>query len=279
MPAHRSKFVKCEICDKRFKPAGLVPHRKACARWDQKLQEDLALLKSRKASTGHGSSSNTNTDPVLPSSGPNVPAHIAQDDDHDTGDQSNTTPDARIDDIRIESHPHSGEPAETSLLSDLTREHSPKPMAPGLERDPWHPFRTLLDSEVVEFALEAALNEDQTSRLIKIMQRAYDGREEFTLRSHEELCQTRDTAAFQNEVVSAQYQNEPHPSRFNFWHRRLWDWACGACELLRDPRIGPHCVLNAQRLSKCDGTSFVHFVDEPYTADRFWNAQSDMYTS
>ncbi|KAF8836409.1 hypothetical protein BDN67DRAFT_974263 [Paxillus ammoniavirescens] len=68
-------------------------------------------------------------------------------------------------------------------------------MVPDLEHDSWHPFRTLFDSEAAEFALEAALDEDQTSRLIKIMQRAHDGREEFTLCNHEQLCQTWDTAA------------------------------------------------------------------------------------
>ncbi|KIK80258.1 hypothetical protein PAXRUDRAFT_159113, partial [Paxillus rubicundulus Ve08.2h10] len=46
-----------------------------------------------------------------------------------------------------------------------------------------------------------------------------------------------------------------------------------ACNLLKDPQISPYCVSDAQRLSKFDGTSSLRFVDEPYTADSFWNAQ------
>ncbi|KAG1761219.1 hypothetical protein EV702DRAFT_1053129, partial [Suillus placidus] len=35
-------------------------------------------------------------------------------------------------------------------------------------------------------------------------------------------------------------------------------------------------VFDAQRFSKFDGKTFVHFVDEPFTADAFWNVQSQL---
>ncbi|KIJ58571.1 hypothetical protein HYDPIDRAFT_171229 [Hydnomerulius pinastri MD-312] len=48
------------------------------------------------------------------------------------------------------------------------------------------------------------------------------------------------------------------------------DWACN---LLKDPSTGPRFVFDAQYLSKFDGESFVHFIDKPWTAGDFWNAQ------
>ena len=71
-------------------------------------------------------------------------------------------------------------------------------------------------------------------------------------------------------MVSVLYQNEPKPWEFRMWHWSLWDWAC---DLLKDPSVGPHCILDAQRLSKFDGHLFVRFIDEPFTADLFWDLQ------
>lgn len=50
----------------------------------------------------------------------------------------------------------------------------------------------------------------------------------------------------------------------------LWDWAL---DLLRDCRLAPHFVFDAQRLSKFNGERFVRFIDEPWMANAFWNAQ------
>ncbi|KAG1828912.1 hypothetical protein EV424DRAFT_1589978 [Suillus variegatus] len=60
---------------------------------------------------------------------------------------------------------------------------------------------------------------------------------------------------------------------FTVHYRDLWDWAS---DLLRDPYIGPQFTFDAQRLSKFDGQKFMRFIDEPWTADVFWDAQSAM---
>ncbi|KAG1878857.1 hypothetical protein F4604DRAFT_2000136 [Suillus subluteus] len=56
-------------------------------------------------------------------------------------------------------------------------------------------------------------------------------------------------------------------------YRPLWDWVL---DLLQDSRLAYHFVFDAQRLSKFNGEQFVHFIDEPWTADTFWNAQSQL---
>jgi hypothetical protein len=58
------------------------------------------------------------------------------------------------------------------------------------------------------------------------------------------------------------------------WSRPLWDWAT---DLLHDPHIAPSFIWDAQRLSKFNGSRFVRFIDEPWTADDFWDAQVGLY--
>jgi hypothetical protein len=53
-------------------------------------------------------------------------------------------------------------------------------------------------------------------------------------------------------------------------YRPLWDWVL---DLLRDSCLAYHFVFDAQHLSKFNGEQFVRFIDEPWTADAFWNAQ------
>ncbi|KIJ61765.1 hypothetical protein HYDPIDRAFT_176905 [Hydnomerulius pinastri MD-312] len=183
-----------------------------------------------------------------------------------------------LDDIHTEYHPHSSLPSVTKCFSDFSREHFVMPPPPDLDRDPWHPFRCRLDFEVAELALEAALTKDQTSRLIKLLQRVAYKREKFSLKDYKDLRQTWDAVGhrvtpFQKELISVPYRDEPEPRTFNMWHRPLWGWAC---DLLKDPRVGPHFVFDAQRLSKFNGRSFVHFIDEPWTAGDFWDFQSQI---
>lgn len=57
---------------------------------------------------------------------------------------------------------------------------------------------------------------------------------------------------------------------FDVYYRDLWEWAT---DLLRDPHLFPYFHFDAQRLSKFNGQSFERFVDEPFTAQDFWDAQ------
>ncbi|KAI5990557.1 hypothetical protein F5J12DRAFT_727582 [Pisolithus orientalis] len=59
---------------------------------------------------------------------------------------------------------------------------------------------------------------------------------------------------------------------FEVHYQSLWDWAS---DLLKDTSVGLYFVFDAQRLSNFDGSSFFHFIDEPWIADNFWNVQSD----
>ncbi|EGO19929.1 hypothetical protein SERLADRAFT_373989 [Serpula lacrymans var. lacrymans S7.9] len=138
---------------------------------------------------------------------------------------------------------------------------------------PWSPFRSRTDFEFAEIALEAALNKDQITRLINLIQWCGKKPDSFTLKSHTELCEAWKAAAhdltpFSKVTISVPFRNEEH--QFDVHFRPLWDWAL---DLLNDPELAPHFVFNAERLSKYNGRSFVQFFDEPWTAKDFWDIQ------
>jgi hypothetical protein len=58
--------------------------------------------------------------------------------------------------------------------------------------------------------------------------------------------------------------------QFELYYWNLWEWAA---DLLHDPRLFPHMVFDVQRFLKFDGKTFVRFIDEPFTAESFWNIQ------
>ncbi|KAG2363654.1 hypothetical protein BDR07DRAFT_1450592 [Suillus spraguei] len=130
--------------------------------------------------------------------------------------------------------------------------------------------------EVAQIALEAALNNDQTDRLIKICRQCAIGNDKFTFENHKDIHRKWDAASqhvtgFTKEVILMTYEDKSWD--FEVHYRDLLEWAA---DLLRDPHLFPHLTFNAQHLSKFDGENFVRFIDEPYTADAFWDLQSQL---
>ena len=61
---------------------------------------------------------------------------------------------------------------------------------------------------------------------------------------------------------------------YEFHHRKLWDWIVSQ---IQDPKLVPFFHWDAQRLYKYDGTRWIRFYDEPWTADLFWDVQVCSY--
>ncbi|KAG2081487.1 hypothetical protein BD769DRAFT_1657222 [Suillus cothurnatus] len=160
-----------------------------------------------------------------------------------------------IDDIRTEFHPHA---------RIATR--PPRP-----ECQPWLPFRCQLDFEVAELAHEAALTHEQTTRLIRMVRCSRT--EDFTLANYADVRNMWEAASHRLMPDTITVLLGDKDMEYTVHFRPLWEWAV---DLLRHPIIGPHCVFNAQRLSKFDGDSFIQFIDEPWTVDAFWECQSQM---
>jgi hypothetical protein len=70
------------------------------------------------------------------------------------------------------------------------------------------------------------------------------------------------------KIISIEYKGEE--LQYDVYLRPLWSWCL---ELLRDKDIVSQFVWDAQRLFKWNETQFERFLDEPWTADAWWNFQ------
>ncbi|KAG1833209.1 hypothetical protein F4604DRAFT_2019034, partial [Suillus subluteus] len=233
----------CDTCGQKFKSRGLAAHQKACRRDTLRMQEDRERQNARAALQ------DAPDDHVLP-------------------------PAFQQDDIRTEYHPRSGIPTKTNRFGDFrchtNTAHSQVPQ----NTTPWEPFGSRIDFDFAELILKANLTKLQTNELISLIRRT--AFERLSVTDYDGICKMWDAASprhanFKKEVISVPHRDQEH--NFDVWYRPLWDWAC---DLLKDPRLGPHFVFDAQRLYKYDGQDFVRFFDEPWTANAFWDSQSSL---
>ena len=70
---------------------------------------------------------------------------------------------------------------------------------------PWKPFRSRLDFEVAELALNASLSKDLTETLIRIVRRAAS--ERFTLSNYKDIKNTWEAASEQLTQVSPTFHS------------------------------------------------------------------------
>lgn len=57
---------------------------------------------------------------------------------------------------------------------------------------------------------------------------------------------------------------------YDIWFRSLWEWCT---ELLLDKVLITEFSWNAEQLFKYNGVIFERFLDEPWTADAWWDIQ------
>ncbi|KAI6027992.1 hypothetical protein BKA83DRAFT_4462562 [Pisolithus microcarpus] len=263
MPAEK-QTVTCESCGKVFKLTGYGPHRKPCIKRAHREKEDNAYLgllcrgpQQGKANTVHQFSKNRSH-----------PLQISMNFGIDINSNN-------VDNILIEYHPSAGRLSEKIPFIEFVWGHRPKAYKPDTSTDPWYPFRSCLDFEFAELVLEATLSKEQINHFLKLIKSARCGSDPFTLNEYSDLRSTWQAAshctmAFKKEIVCIDgIDGEPH--EFPMYYRPLMDWAT---DLLKHPGIGPHFVFDAVCLFKFDGSTFVHFVDELWTAAEFWNVQS-----
>lgn len=74
---------------------------------------------------------------------------------------------------------------------------------------------------------------------------------------------------FQHKTFEVDYKGED--LEFEVSTRPMFSWVE---ELADDPNIIPLFQWDAMRLYKYDGTKWVRFIDEPCTADDWWNIQA-----
>ncbi|KAI5987075.1 hypothetical protein EDD15DRAFT_2372818 [Pisolithus albus] len=290
MPQEKQS-VTCESCGKAFKLTGYGPHRKSCIKQARREREDnvyLGILRQASSSGSqqpsdnddHGLAARLNAGPGLQEDVNQfwaMPAEVDPPADADNGTDSVDVDANNIDDILVEHHPSTARPSEKIPFVEFAQGHQPRAYKPDLSTDPWYPFRSRLDFEFAELALEAALSKEQINRFLKLIKSARCGRDSFTLNEYADLRSTwRATShrmtAFEKELVHVD-GIDGEPREFPVYRRSLLDWAF---DLLKHPTMGPQFVFDAKCLFKFDGSTFVRFIDEPWTADEFWNLQSKL---
>ncbi|KAF9490004.1 hypothetical protein BDN71DRAFT_1525388 [Pleurotus eryngii] len=198
----------------------------------------------------------------------------------DDGVDDLATLDAKVDDIKVEYHPHSKRPPAVTLFENFSR-RSPlpealnEPSAP-LKTPPWSPFRTRLDFEVASFALDAGLKEEHVNMLLSLLGRCTKGDEQLTLGSSEDINHLWNLAAhrapeFVQDTIEVEYRGQE--VEFEIWYRPLWDWVLS---LVKDTNLASHFEWNSQWLYKFNGRDFIRFFDEPWTGDLLWNMESQL---
>ena len=104
---------------------------------------------------------------------------------------------AKPDSFKTEFHPKSGRPATVDSFSTFDRrsQHKPSLSTTGDSSEPWHPFQTLGDFEFSEIAHKAALNKEQTNKLLALIRQVSKGETKITLESHHEVTEAWKRAA------------------------------------------------------------------------------------
>ncbi|KAJ7742454.1 hypothetical protein DFH07DRAFT_750441 [Mycena maculata] len=147
---------------------------------------------------------------------------------------------------------------------------------PPTRIEPWIPFRTRLDFEVSEFAQDVMMNRGQINTLISLIRRCAENISEFTLLNHADMDKQWDLASkkcteFQRFDVSVPYKGTEQT--FEMYARPLWQWTL---DLVQDPHLADFFVWDAEKAYKFDGSHYVRFITEPWTADAMWQTQSKL---
>ena len=193
-------------------------------------------------------------------------------------------------DIQVEYHPKSGCSMDTFKF-DKYRQPLPHSNA-TLEPEPWAPFRTREDFEFAELMLDTGVTKKQAKALIKLFHKCIKGGGNFTISKYKDMEDTLKLASnqlakvqqivlpfsylanqdfkFQKRTITPKYKAESR--EFEVWVRPISEWAE---EMLQDEDLINHFVWDAERVSNFDSGSgsWVRVVDEPWTADRFWEIQ------
>ncbi|KAG1735009.1 hypothetical protein EDB19DRAFT_1910856 [Suillus lakei] len=287
MGSNRAKL--CELCKQSIKPRGWSTHWKAYSIRQQKGLVTVGPGSGTAVNAVAGYSLNppetqVQRDPSASTSfhdvdspGPYFEEQLAiPDDDRDLWSRQ-----FQLDDIKVKHHPGSGILTKVFAFNDFMCHpaHHSSWSAPEPDTQPWCPFRSHLEFDVAEIALEAALNNEQMDHLLDICRHCTQKSEKLTFKNHKDVRTKWDAVSqcltgFTKDVISIPFADKSWD--FDVYYHNLWEWAT---DLLRDPHLFPYFHFDAQRLSKFNGQSFEQFVDEPFTAQDFWDAQSQLLHS
>ncbi|KAF5380684.1 hypothetical protein D9757_007079 [Collybiopsis confluens] len=294
--ASKTVLRQCKYCGKHQKPRGLISHERSCKKTHSGKDADISrayvfrklgekveeTLKSQKSTRSHPSMMELQA--FIPDEFSDMHPFLSPDDNRDHlenglgGDYA--TLDELLDgDVRTVYHPKSGKATTIQHFEDFMASRTKEDTSPRPPNEkPWLPFQTRLDFEIAALALECSMNRRQTNTLIELFQCAQQGKDRCTVQGYDELQKTWDLAAekttqFVTETIEVPYRDKTET--FEVSYRPMWNWIE---ELVNDRRVVSKMEWHARRLYQYDkGTNvWNHFIDEPWTANRWWNIQDHL---
>ncbi|KAJ7038856.1 hypothetical protein C8F04DRAFT_950739 [Mycena alexandri] len=180
------------------------------------------------------------------------------------------------DDIKRVFHPHSERSTMNMSFDDYRTSQVLPKRRTLLDKECTSPFRTRLDFELAELAQDAMLNKNQTGRLIALIHRCAENPQGFTLRNHSDLeymweLASKKCTEFERFDIVVPYKDQVRS--FEMYARPLWNWAL---DLVQDPQLADFFVWDAEKDYIFNGTKYVRFYTEPWTAEAMWDIQSKL---
>ncbi|KAJ7132506.1 hypothetical protein C8R44DRAFT_611932 [Mycena epipterygia] len=187
--------------------------------------------------------------------------------------------------FKIIPHPHSPNP--NVLIIPLGSSPEGKSARGNAGNDAldtaWFPFRTRADFELTEISVKGGLNSELTNNLLKGVNKDWGAngyKSHVTIQSAAEMQQTLASArkygvGFKSASIVASYQGQNHEIKFEYCDP--WEWIT---TLLNDPTLASTSMYHAVRKYYCESsvaqTYQERVVDEPNTADAWWEFESEL---
>ncbi|KAK0479793.1 hypothetical protein IW261DRAFT_1419848 [Armillaria novae-zelandiae] len=175
-------------------------------------------------------------------------------------------------------HPASGIPARVDHFEDYQSNPTFQAADPPIDPCPWRPFATHHDFKLGEFILDAALTRKQMTTLFELLTPNSESTQSLasTIKSPRDFQEHWDQAAnlitpFEKSTITVPLRGRDQT--FDVYRCNLWTWAL---ELIQNPTLEPHFFWDAVQLSKWNGKAFERFIDEPWTAQAFWDLQTPL---
>ncbi|KAK1216916.1 hypothetical protein PQX77_020441 [Marasmius sp. AFHP31] len=184
-----------------------------------------------------------------------------------------------VNDILVEHHPSIMAPNHVMSLDSYLRSQREESTPPPPMKQPWAPFQSRIDFDVANFALQARLNRNLTNALLQLVQRITKG-ETVSFKSYNSICELWERAShmstlFEKQDLAASFKPASGEVTYNLscYVRDTWSWTQ---DLLGDPLVKHRFHWDAQRLYRWTGRGWERFVSSPWTADRFWDIQTEL---
>ncbi|KAH6873590.1 hypothetical protein BKA70DRAFT_1379131 [Coprinopsis sp. MPI-PUGE-AT-0042] len=135
------------------------------------------------------------------------------------------------------------------------------------EKEPWRPFRTLLDFEIAELMQDTNMTRGQKGALIRLIRQCIDDPDQYTLFSKPDLSKTWDDAR--------RVHMSSEDIEYTTFARPIMNWMT---DILNDKKLQSACQFDAVQISQYDAGcgEFDRHYSDPWTGRSWWEIQAKL---